>query len=67
MVRQRKIAIGALEKAIWWIFLGLTGLLSAYMISSSVFALFISTLPNMTPMKALRSARNLVRQDSSAM
>jgi hypothetical protein len=31
------------------------------MISSSLFALYIVTLPDMTPMKALRSARELVR------
>ena len=31
------------------------------MISSSIFALYIVTLPDMTPLKALRSARQLVR------
>lgn len=35
-------------------------LLSLYMIISSVFALYISTLPDMTPLRALRSARELV-------
>ena len=30
------------------------------MICSSLFALYIVTLPNVTPMKALRSARQLV-------
>jgi hypothetical protein len=35
-------------------------LLSLYMVTSSVFALYIVTLPNMTPMRALRSARGLV-------
>lgn len=60
-VMQGGIAVGGYEKAVWWLLLGLTGLLSFYMISSSVFALYISTLPNMAPMKALRSARNLVR------
>lgn len=34
---------------------------SLYMISSSVFALYIVTLPDMQPRQALRSARNLVR------
>lgn len=38
----------------------LLGLLSLYMISSSIFALFIASLPNMTPVRALRSARQLV-------
>jgi hypothetical protein len=31
------------------------------MITSSLFALYIVTLPNMQPMKALRTARQLVR------
>lgn len=34
---------------------------SIYMISASVFALFIVTLPDMTPLRALRSAKELVR------
>ncbi len=34
---------------------------SIYMLSSSVFALYIVTLPEMEPRKALRSAKNLVR------
>lgn len=54
------IAITLLEKALWWIIFILLALLSLYMILSSVFALYISTLPDMTPMKALRSARGLV-------
>jgi hypothetical protein len=33
---------------------------SLYMVCSSVFALYIVTLPNMQPREALRSARNLV-------
>jgi hypothetical protein len=33
---------------------------SIYMVSSSVFALYIVTLPNMQPRSALRSAKNLV-------
>jgi hypothetical protein len=31
------------------------------MVSSSIFALYIVTLPDVTPMQALRSARELVR------
>src|SRR3990167_2427027 len=34
---------------------------SFYMISSSIFAMYIVTLPNMQPRQALRSAKNLVR------
>ena len=42
------------------IFIILT-VISAYMLCASLFALFIVTLPDMTPMKALRDARHLVR------
>jgi hypothetical protein len=34
---------------------------SIYMVSASVFALYIVTLPDMTPRPALRAARDLVR------
>lgn len=34
---------------------------SLYLLSSSVFALYIVTLPGMQPLQALRSAKNLVR------
>lgn len=55
------IAITFIEKALTLaVFVGLV-VLSFYMICSSIFALYIVTLPDMTPMKALRSARELVR------
>ncbi len=54
------IAVTELEKFLWAVLALLLALLSIYMICSSVFALYIVTLPNMTPMKALRSARQLV-------
>lgn len=53
------IAVTALEKTLWIIFVMLLCALSFYMITSSMFALFVVTLPNMTPMRALRSARQL--------
>ncbi|HVV67156.1 MAG TPA: hypothetical protein VHB72_03760 [Candidatus Saccharimonadales bacterium] len=55
------IAVYAIEKFVWILLFVLLALLSLYMLSSSLFALYIVTLPNMTPMKALRSARQLVR------
>ncbi|HMS24021.1 MAG TPA: hypothetical protein PKB09_04435 [Candidatus Saccharibacteria bacterium] len=55
------LAVSTLEKALWLIMLVLLCLLSLYMIASSIFALYIVTLPRMTPIKALRSARDLVR------
>lgn len=54
------LAVTAPEQVLWSILCFLLALLTVYMVSSSVFALYISTLPDMTPMKALRSARGLV-------
>ncbi|HEV2403240.1 MAG TPA: hypothetical protein VGS08_03495 [Candidatus Saccharimonadales bacterium] len=55
------IAALLVEKILWAAVMGVLLLLSCYMVSSSVFALYIVTLPGMTPIKALRSARQLVR------
>ncbi|MEI9914322.1 MAG: hypothetical protein WDN66_05120 [Candidatus Saccharibacteria bacterium] len=55
------VAATAIEKLISLVIvLGLVGL-SAYLITSSTIALYIVTLPDMTPMKALRSAKSLVK------
>ncbi len=54
------IAVTVLEKILWIVIVVLISLLSIYMLLSSVFAAYIVTLPDMTPMKALRSARALV-------
>lgn len=59
-VIQNGLAISGAEQAVWWVVFGLLSLLSLYLVLSSIFALYISTLPNMTPIKALRSARGLV-------
>jgi hypothetical protein len=55
------IAVYAIEKILWALLFLLLALVSLYMLCSSLFALYIVTLPDMTPMKALRSARQLVR------
>lgn len=55
------IAVYAAEKILWGLMFVMLALLSLYMVTSSVFALYIVALPDMTPMKALRSARELVR------
>ncbi len=60
-VIQGGLAVGGLEQVLWFLFFGSTILLSLYMLSSSVMALYIVTLPEMTPMTALRQARELVR------
>lgn len=54
------LAVTTIEQVLWILLVLLLITLSLYMISSSIFALVIVTLPNMTPMRALRSARNLV-------
>jgi hypothetical protein len=55
------LAVTAPEQVLWSVLCFLLALLSIYLVSSSVFALYVSTLPDMTPMKALRSTRELVR------
>lgn len=55
------LAVSAIEKVLWFLIIGLIILLSLYMITSSIFALYIVTLPDVRPMQALRSARELVR------
>ncbi len=55
------IAVVFAEQLFWLVIFLLFLLLSAYMICSSLFALYIVTLPDVAPMRALRSARELVR------
>lgn len=55
------IAVNAVEQLFWLVIAGLFALLTLYMLCSSLFAAYIVTLPDMTPMRALRSARGLVR------
>ncbi len=61
LVTTNGIAVGTLEGLGWLLVFILTAAWSTYMISSSLFALYIVTLPDMTPLKALRSARQLVK------
>ena len=55
------IAVLAIEKALWAILFALFAFLSFYLVSASIFALYIVALPDMTPVKALRSASALVK------
>ncbi len=56
------IAVNGFEQLIFGVLaLALTAL-SLYWLSSSIFALYIVTLPDMTPMKALSSAKKLVKK-----
>ncbi len=61
IVNSEGLAATSVEKVLWAVMYGLLALLSLYMVSSSVFGLYIVTLPGMRPMQALRSARKLVR------
>lgn len=56
-----QIVVYPIEKALSIVLSISLATLSLYMLCSSLFALYIVTLPDMTPMKALRSARELVR------
>lgn len=55
------LAVTAIEKGLWIVFLLALVLLSLYMVSSSLFALYIVTLPDVKPIQALKTARDLVR------
>lgn len=55
------IAVTALEQVLCAAIFLLLALWSAYMVCSSLLALYIVTLPGMTPMKALHAAKDLVR------
>ncbi len=59
-VIQNGLAVTTVETAVWLLLYACLAVLSFYMLTSSLFALYISTLPDMTPLKALRSARQLV-------
>lgn len=55
------LAVGFLQEALWFTVIALLAGLTVFLISSSWFALYIVTLPEMTPLTALRSAKKLVR------
>lgn len=60
LVINNSIAVLFIEKLAWGLLYALLAFWSFYMVSSSIFALYIVTLPDMTPLKALRSAKELV-------
>jgi hypothetical protein len=61
IVFGQALAVTVIESALWLVLIFLLVVLSLYMIVSSVFAAYIVTLPDVTPMQSLRSARDLVR------
>lgn len=60
LVIQGGIAVTLVEQLLWGLFLSAFAVLTIYLVLSSLFALLIVTLPDMTPMQALRSSRGLV-------
>jgi len=54
------IAVSALERFLAYTLSGLLTLLSFYMLCSSLFAVYIVSLPEMTPFRALKGARKVV-------
>ncbi len=54
------LAVLTVEKVVWWLLIVLLFVLSLYWVSSSLIAVYISTLPDMPPMRALRAAKDLV-------
>lgn len=60
-VVRDKLAITSLEQVFWFLFFMLLIVLSLYLISMSFVALFIVTLPEMTPMVAFKEAHALVQ------
>lgn len=60
-VLNNGIAVLFAEKMLWGLMMTLLILLSCYLVTSTVFALYIVSLPGMEPFRALRSARQLVR------
>ena len=61
MVVVNGLAVNGLEKLPWMGVFFLLALSSLYALSSSIFALYIVTLSGVTPLQALRSAKELVR------
>lgn len=59
-VMQSGLAVNMLEKSAWIALLITTMTLSFYLLSGSIIALYIVTLPEMTPMRALGEAKKLV-------
>lgn len=60
-VIENKVAVTGVEIALWATGFFILMLVSLYLITSSFFALYVVSLPDVAPMQALRSARQLVR------
>lgn len=54
-------ASGLMEASLWALVIGALAVLTLYMVSSSIFALYVACLPGMTPVASLKAAADLVR------
>lgn len=54
------LAAGGIESMLFWIAAALLTVMSLYMITSTIFALIIVTLPGMYPLQAIKTAGDLV-------
>jgi hypothetical protein len=61
LVNSASLTLTGVEVLFWAIIFGLSVLISLYMLSSSLMALYVVCLAETTPLTALRSARELVR------
>ena len=61
IVIQNGIAVGVIQAIIWLLVLLLGATVTCWLLATHFFALYIVTLPNMTPVRALRSAKQLSR------
>ena len=61
LVSGGSVPLGGVEVLFWTTVFGLSALISAYMLCSSLFALYIVCLPGTNPLQALRAARELVQ------
>lgn len=55
------LAITVVEQIVWLAGFVILCIISLYLIAPSIMALFVVTLPNMDPLKALRSAKKLTK------
>jgi hypothetical protein len=60
-VVQNGVAVGVLQDFLWLLVLVLGAVISFWLLATYYFAVYIVTLPNMTPIPALRNARQLSR------
>jgi hypothetical protein len=61
VVVTNNITVHTYEQLIWLVIFILLAVISTRLIAGTIFALCIATLSDMTPIAAIRSARNLVR------